>query len=167
MSNNNEMAVYVGTYKKYNEGSIFGKWMTLSDYADFDEFEEACKELHKDEEDPEFMCQDIEYIPKSKYCESGIEWLKFYWDELADLDEDDRAKVCEYWDEVGDFRDARDILDAYYRESMDDYDFGYLCAHEFGETIPDWLECYIDYEKLGHQYKWDFTETTNYIFTNN
>lgn len=59
-----EAQIYVGTYAKYNEGSLFGKWMQLSDYSDLDEFIEACKELHKDEEDPEFMFQDWEEIPE-------------------------------------------------------------------------------------------------------
>ena len=44
-----EARVYVGTYNKYNNGSLFGKWLDLSDYSDKDEFMEACRELHKDE----------------------------------------------------------------------------------------------------------------------
>ena len=43
-----EARVYVGTYNKYNNGSLFGKWLDLSDYSDMDEFLEACRELHKD-----------------------------------------------------------------------------------------------------------------------
>ncbi|HCO66571.1 MAG TPA: antirestriction protein, partial [Dysgonomonas sp.] len=58
-----EAKVYVGTYKKYNEGSIFGKWLDLADYTDKEEFLQDCAELHEDEEDPEFMFQDWEYIP--------------------------------------------------------------------------------------------------------
>ncbi|MDV3778667.1 antirestriction protein, partial [Elizabethkingia anophelis] len=54
------ICIYVGTYKKYNEGSLFGKWLNLSDYSDYDELLEAMKELHQDEEDPEFMFQDYE-----------------------------------------------------------------------------------------------------------
>ena len=38
-----EAAIYVGTYAKYNAGSLFGKWFNLSDFADKDEFMEACK----------------------------------------------------------------------------------------------------------------------------
>ncbi|WP_295230346.1 antirestriction protein ArdA [uncultured Chryseobacterium sp.] len=26
-------SLYVGAYKKYNEGSIFGEWLNLSDYS--------------------------------------------------------------------------------------------------------------------------------------
>ena len=155
-------AVYVGTYKKYNNGSLFGRWMNLEDYDSFEDFVDACRELHKDEDDPEFMCQDYEGLPKSQYCESGLEWLKKYFD-LMDMDEDDQNKVLEYWDEVYDGADPQTILDSYYCESMSDYDFGYMLSHELQE-IPDWLECYIDYEKMGHEYKWDYYETDNYIF---
>lgn len=67
-----EASIYVGTYSKYNEGSIFGEWLNLSDYADIDEFNEACRELHKDEDDPEFMFQDWENIPKGLISESYL-----------------------------------------------------------------------------------------------
>ena len=46
-----EAKVYVGTYAKYNNGSLSGAWLDLSDYSDKEEFYEACRELHKDEED--------------------------------------------------------------------------------------------------------------------
>lgn len=55
-----DFQIYVGTYKKYNEGSLFGEWLKLSDYSDYEELQEAMKELHKDEQDPEFMIQDYE-----------------------------------------------------------------------------------------------------------
>ena len=44
-----EARVYVGTYGKYNNGSLFGAWLDLSDYSDKEDFYEACRELHKDE----------------------------------------------------------------------------------------------------------------------
>ena len=46
--------VYVGTYAKYNNGNLYGKWIDLTDYSDSEEFYQACKELHADEADPEF-----------------------------------------------------------------------------------------------------------------
>ena len=48
-----EARIYVGTYAQYNNGSLFGEWLDLSDYSDKDDFLEACAELHKDEQDPE------------------------------------------------------------------------------------------------------------------
>ena len=59
-------------YRKYNEGSLYGKWLSLSDYADKEEFYKACAELHKDERDPEFMFQDYENIPDSLVGECWI-----------------------------------------------------------------------------------------------
>ncbi len=64
--------VYVGTYGKYNAGSLFGEWLDLSDYSDKEEFYDACRELHKDEEDAEFMFQDWENVPENLIGES---WL--------------------------------------------------------------------------------------------
>ena len=57
-----EARVYVGTYGKYNNGSLFGAWLDLSDYSDKEDFYEACRELHKDEEDAEYMFQDWENV---------------------------------------------------------------------------------------------------------
>ncbi len=68
----NDAKIYVGTYGKYNNGSLFGAWLDLSDYADKEEFYEACRELHKDEEDAEFIFQDYENIPENLISESWI-----------------------------------------------------------------------------------------------
>ena len=57
-------SVYVGTYAKYNNGSLSGAWLDLSEYSDKEEFYEACRELHGDEEDAEFMFQDWENVRK-------------------------------------------------------------------------------------------------------
>ena len=63
--------LYVGTYAKYNNGSIDGKWLDLNDYSNAEEFYDACSELHSDEDDPEFMFQDFEGFPSDMYSESG------------------------------------------------------------------------------------------------
>ena len=42
-------SVYVGTYAKYNNGSLSGAWLNLSDYSDKEEFYEACRELQPPE----------------------------------------------------------------------------------------------------------------------
>lgn len=55
-----KIRVYVGTYHKYNNGSIAGRWLTLNDYKTPEAFWAACKQLHRDERDPEFMFQDYE-----------------------------------------------------------------------------------------------------------
>ena len=94
-----QAAIYVGTYAKYNAGSLFGKWFDLSDFADKDEFLEACKELHKDEDDPEFMFQDRENIPEELVSESWISDLFFEYDE----EEDYARELIEQCYELSDF----------------------------------------------------------------
>lgn len=61
--NSNTPKAYIGTYAKYNNGSLYGAWMDLTKYANYDDFLSACHKLHKDESDPEFMCQDTECMP--------------------------------------------------------------------------------------------------------
>ena len=55
-----EVKIYVGTYAKYNNGSIFGEWLNLGDFDNLEDFYNKCKEIHADEEDAEFMFQDYE-----------------------------------------------------------------------------------------------------------
>lgn len=63
-------ALYCGTYGKYNDGSLFGLWIDLSSFDDYDEFINFCKAIHADEDDPELMYQDYENMPGSLYHES-------------------------------------------------------------------------------------------------
>ncbi|WP_433997212.1 antirestriction protein ArdA, partial [Escherichia coli] len=48
-------AVYVGTWHKYNCGSIAGRWFDLTTFDDERDFFAACRALHQDEADPELM----------------------------------------------------------------------------------------------------------------
>lgn len=69
----NEARIYVGTYAKYNNGTLQGEWVNLSDFYDLDGFKEHCVEIHEDEEEPEYMFQDWENIPDSLIDESNLE----------------------------------------------------------------------------------------------
>lgn len=60
--------VYVGTYKKYNEGSIAGGWVSLRDCKDYQQFLSKCRSLHRRERDPEYMIQDYEDFPDGLNC---------------------------------------------------------------------------------------------------
>jgi len=52
--------VFVETYRKYNECRLAGRWLTLNDYKTPQEFWAACRRVHADERDPEFMFPDYE-----------------------------------------------------------------------------------------------------------
>lgn len=73
------MKLYVGTYAKYAAGSLKGAWLDLAKFENAEAFEAACRRLHKDEMDPEFMFQDVETSEdweEGLYSESAIprEW---------------------------------------------------------------------------------------------
>lgn len=100
-------SVYVGTYAKYNNGSLYGKWLNLSNYKDNEEFYDACRELHQDETDPEFMFQDYENIPDGLICESGISEKVFdLIKEIKDMSDTEREAFA-VWFEY----DCNDIKD--------------------------------------------------------
>lgn len=64
--------VYVGTYKKYNSGSLAGGWVSLNECEDYQAFLRKCRALHRGERDPEYMIQDSEGFPDGLDC---MEWL--------------------------------------------------------------------------------------------
>jgi antirestriction protein len=85
-----EAKIYVGTYGKYNGGSIKGAWLDLTKYADKKAFVKACKKLHKGEHDPEYMYQDYEgvlhdmpktWISESHLSEQVFEFMEHYKDD--------------------------------------------------------------------------------------
>lgn len=171
-SNIKDASIYVGTYAKYNDGSLFGKWMKLSDYADKDEFYKACAELHKDEADPEFMFQDWEYIPDGLIGESWVSPL--VWG-LMEQDDDDLDIACHYLSacsvKLEDYEDADDLV----REARDKfigqydslYDFGYEMAEMGCIEIPDSCKNYFDYEAFGRDCAYDYYEDDGYYFDTN
>ena len=154
-----EPRLYVGTYGKYVNGSILGKWMSLSDYSDYDEFLTACRELHSDEADPELMYQDFENFPAKYYSESGLDPEFWVWN---NLDEHEQEIVKVYLDHVDDSAQIDYILDSYggCYESPEDWAIQFLedtCA-----DIPENLRNYIDYEAYARDASYDgmsFVET--------
>ena len=103
-----EPSVYVGTYGKYNDGSLCGLWIDLSSFDDYDEFINFCKAIHADEDDPELMFQDFEGFPRQWYSESGMDeedfdHIKEYCDLCAKYDQDAVDDYMEFHDELDSF----------------------------------------------------------------
>ena len=138
--------VYVGTYGKYNNGSLKGAWLNLADYADKEAFLAACAELHRGEHDPEFMFQDWENIPDGMISESGIE--DALWDWLA-LDDDDKELLAAYRsavDQAGTIDQARDAFMGTF-ESEEGWAESYLDDTGLLKEVPESLRGYIDFER--------------------
>jgi antirestriction protein len=169
-----EPALYCGTYAKYNDGSIAGKWLTLRDYPDAEAFLQACRELHKDEADPELMFQDFEGFPKSLYGESlsSSDLQKIY--DWVRLDDDDRKLLDEYLDVTGclpddvDIENLRDKLFCVLDDpDMPDYNtaMGWYMLYNGLFEAPEHLRPYIDVAALGRDWLMDLSVSSNgYVF---
>lgn len=147
------MKLYCGTYKKYNEGSLFGKWMDLDDYADKDEFLEACAELHKDEKYPEFMFQDMEYEyewENKLYSECSVP--EEYWEIKNELEKEGIDNECyDAWLT----NIPEDPCADHIKRVRDDYLGKYDSEEEFAESYfeedPIHKSClanYIDWDRV-------------------
>lgn len=121
-----EAKIYVGTRSKYNNGQLEGKWVDLSDFNSLEDFLDECKEIHEDEEDPEFMFQDWENIPDSLVNESSLNENFFYLrDEISKLDKD---KEEAFWVWLDYARQTTDFGDPY--KLIEDFNDSYI-----GENI--------------------------------
>jgi len=163
--------VYVGTYAKYSGGSIAGDWLNLEDYDTEAEFYAACKELHKDESDPELMFQDFEGIPSDWYGECSISAKVWEW---LDLDDDDREKVVALIGSLG----AHYLGDL--QKAVDNYIVGHADRfEEFAEEMAadlfpevannEGVGRYFDFDAFARdlRFDYDYCEETGYIINRN
>ncbi|CAI9680572.1 MULTISPECIES: antirestriction protein ArdA [Elizabethkingia] len=170
------VSIYVGTYRKYNEGSLFGKWLHLSDYSDYNDLMEAMKELHKDEEAPEFMFQDYEcssFFINQKLLDEGYISTDIYNIALCINNSGLDFKIIEaYMTCVGYYyRDIEDLFesieDAFMGEYDSDEDFAQHILEEDGiipENLPSYL--YIDWEMTAKHLMCDYSVSNGYYFRN-
>lgn len=156
------MKIYVGTYAKYNNGSIAGEWLTLSDYNDAQQFIDACNALHNDEIDPELMFQDFDDIHKN-YCHECIDIAEVYYyvDACNDFIKDviDAGLDCDI--------PLDSIMDAYIGSYDTDIDFAYDTAEQCGyltlET-NEWPYNCIDWHKAARELMFDNVSSKGHYF---
>lgn len=162
-------SIYVGTYAKYNNGSLFGKWLNLSDYSDYDSLLTAMYDLHSDESDPEFMFQDYEcpflekmgllsecHISKDIYeiieqiNDSGND-LEVYEACLDNLGKMDFQNLNEY------------VNNFYYGEYSSDEDFVQgLYENDIPFNLPNFVV--IDWEATARNIMYDYFESNGHYF---
>ena len=148
-----EARIYVGTYAKYNNGSLQGEWVELSDFYDLDGFMERCSEIHEDEEEPEYMFQAWEEIPDCLIDEGHLEENFF---ELRDeLDRLNNTEKEAFW-VWADGNNAQLTQDAYslVKSFQSDYIGSYASREDFAEELakmendlPDFALIYFDFGK--------------------
>ena len=163
-------ALYVGSYRKYNEGLLDGCWISLAKCSDYDEFMRVCRYIHRDEgEDVELMFQDADNIPECWYCESVIDEETFdLIKEYADLDEDERRAYEAYLDlrcesdvTVEDFREH------YCGEWHSEEEFTENLLDELGilDEIPEHLRRFFDVSGYSDElFRYDYDYIDNFVF---
>ena len=157
-------SVYVGTYQKYNNGNLFGAWVDVEKFDDYESFIDYCLELHKDEDDPELMYQDIDEIPSLYYSESGID--PRLWDYLS-LNDTQKEILNAYREAISEEGDIDDAMNAYQGQFDSDIDFTMDLLESCGD-IPKDLPSYvvIDWEATARTIMYDFSESNGYYFRN-
>lgn len=144
MENFTSPRIYVGTYAKYNNGSIEGAWLDLTDYNDANEFYEVCKELHGDESDPEFMFQDYEDIPKAFISESYLS--DKFWDFMSIVPDDQKEVFILWMDNTGEDGDMKDLYDRFQEQYAGHFDDG---IKGYADQLADDLGYYSTMESAG------------------
>lgn len=142
-----DAAVYCGTYKKYNEGSLDGEWLNLGRYQNAAAFLEACKKLHADESDPEFMYQDFEYLPDEFYSESCIYPEVFeVIQAIKQMNSDKQAAFADFCERgacIPDMFDVEEFLNTYKPNKKPRKTTQSEDMKEFSELFKTW--CYLDH----------------------
>jgi antirestriction protein len=157
-------AVYVGTYRKYNNGSLAGDWLVLNEYTSKEEFYQDCQKLHKEEADPEFMFQDWEGIPDSLIGESWIS--SEYW-EFLEAEGDSEAKSAFIaW--YGSWN-AEVFEESYQGEYDSELEFSYHLIDDTGYLleVSDTVARYFDYEAFSRDlFINDYSSFDGHVFLN-
>lgn len=142
VSSDSTISVYVGTWGKYNGGSLHGEWIDLSNFDTPEDFKNYChKKLHGDEPDAELMFQDVEG-PRwvhSVISEYGMNY-DMVWGWLA-LDDYEKPVVDGYIELYG--IDGIDDFDDLVTSAQDAYMGGE------GQDFDDWVQDFFS-ETMGH-----------------
>ena len=162
----NNASVYVGTYHKYNCGSLDGAWVDLESFHNVRELMKFLYRLHADEAEPEFMVQDYMNFPRRFYSESMNEhdFAELY--DWIHLDTEEREMCAEYWKEIDESASVDEISDRLvYSGDSNEY-FDELADEALSDyNVPNFLQFCFDYEKWREMCKYDCRVTSNFVFT--
>lgn len=165
--------IYVGTYSKYNNGSIYGAWLKLEEYSNYEELIKAMRELHKDEDDPEFMIQDYECseIIKDLGLISECHISEDIYEVMEAIENScfDEEVIEAYYYCIGGSNNIQEILE----KVSESYCGQYRCHINFTEqliedtgnlssNIPAYI--HIDWERTARDIMMDYASHNNHYF---
>lgn len=172
-----EINLYVGTYHKYNSGSLFGEWVELTEYDNLSDFYKYCRNLHKDEEDPELMFQDwevstpiLEHFVSESWIDKNIfeymELLSKASNELKVYEAFHDSEPFDFIDSVEEFKEHLERADDLYIGRWKSWsDFVMETVEELaGEDNP--ILKYVDWEKAEREFEYDYNHSDGIVFSN-
>ena len=162
-------ALYVSSYKRYNDGNLDGMWLDLTLCSDYDEFKRVCRAIVFEEQDPEIMFSDCDNLPEQFYCECCLDEATFdLIKEYAELDEDEQRAYEAYLDlrcesdvTVEDFREH------YCGEWHSEEEFAENLVEELGilDEVPEHLRRFFDMEAYARElFAYDYDYTDGFVF---
>ena len=171
-----KVSIYVGTYNKYNNGSIYGRWLDLSNFSDMEELQAEMQELHKDEQDPEFMFQDYEcpdffqklnLISECHISENIFEVIEITENSSYGIEVFEAYCNCIYQNNETIEDIIEKIEESYNGEYSNDNEFVQELLESCGD-IPENLPSYIhiDWERTAYDIMMDFSTSENHYFRN-
>lgn len=164
-------SLYVACLESYNNGSLVGKWLKLSDFDNAEEFLNEISNIIKGEE---FAFHDCEYIPNHFYSEylgeSDIQKIYDFFEAVEKFENEDLKDVFfEYCTHNGLEGTAEDIeefennLIGYFEDGLEGYAYDSIEEIE----MPDFAKRYFDYDAferdLGHD---GYYSINDYVFLN-
>lgn len=147
---NSHPSIYLSTWENYNNGSLQGEWIDLSEFNSYDDFLNHCKKMFPKEKYPEYMIQDYENMPEGNWGEyhfiqeEDFDFIK-EWNE--ELDTTEKEAYNAYVNVSGNYADIDGFRNAYMGEFSSGEDYAAYCVDE-GYISDDALLLHIDYESL-------------------
>lgn len=171
--NTDEIKMVIGSWGAYNaanEKALGSKWLTLSDYTDWEEIEDELREqgFDLDGEDEELFIQDVDGLPTMGEYESpqAVFETLYESDVLNDIS---AREAFDIFCEVRGWDDFKHIVDSHGANWVDyiyiypGYDWYDLGREMFEQSYPELLENdvidnYFDFEAYGESFQYDTFE---------
>lgn len=166
------MNIFITDLQAYNEGYLIGKWISLplTDFKLAQAMSEVLKEgehLSGSENHEEFFITDFEcsYLEIEEFHD--IYKLNEMAQMMEELDGTERKKIEFLLDEtrctIEEAIERMEDCEIYENVSYEDLAYQFIEDGLFG-TIPESISAYIDYEKIGRDLSYDYTEYNGDIF---
>ena len=169
-TNCNEIKIVIGSWGSYNacnQRALGSKWITLSNYSDWEEIEEELQKQGFELEgiDEELFVQDIENLELEGVNTDYLNPKRLFeiLNESGVLLDNNKLELMEAFIEVRSFKEFEDRVekdgeywddDIHIYSNYDWEDYGREMFNNCGYELPGDLENYFDFEEYGESFSY-------------